>query len=140
MSEPLHHQPAVVLCEAYESLREGLETVLQGHYRVTSARRLTELPPLLETVTPSILIVDVDDQSEPYEALRRIRETCKTTPILLLSREFSLEQQLEAVQQFGNVGFVTKPFSLEPLLEKIETLIQGYSSAPIRRRIVRVAQ
>lgn len=133
-------KPLVILCEAYDSLREGLELVLGDHYRVVSARGISELPGLLESELPSLVIVDVDYQADLYDVLTRIRAAHETLRILLLACEFSLDQQVEAIRLLGNVSFVTKPFSNDRLLEKIQTLIQGYSSSPIRTRVIRIAR
>jgi DNA-binding response OmpR family regulator len=130
----------VILCEAYETLREGLELALGERYEVTSGSLLQPLLfPSYET-TPALLIVDVDGQPDPVPTLATFRTSFPSVPILLLAGAFSLEQQMDAVRRVGHVGFVTKPFALEYLLEKVQTLIQGYSSSPIRRRIVRIAQ
>ena len=128
---------AVVLCEAYDSLREGLAIVLGDHYRVTVVSRIAELPPVLTTTKPALLILDVDGQSKPYAALKRLRRAHRTLKVLLLAGAFTLEEQMAAVR-LSHVGFIKKFFSVESLLEKVDTLIRGYSRSPIRTRIVRL--
>ncbi len=131
-------KPSVILCEAYSSLREGLELGLSEPYHLRSTGRIAELLTLLEATPPALLILDVDHQPAPYQVLVNIRSRSPLLPVLLLSREFTLEQQKDTIKRIGNVGFITKPFDLPVFLEKVQTLIQGYSTSPIRRRIVRL--
>ncbi len=130
--------PSIVLCESYDSLREGLELALGERYQVRSTNRLDRVSGLLIKDIPSLLILDVDGQVEPYEAVKRIRQEYPDLRILLLAGEFALERQVELVKLTG-FSFMEKSFRLEPLLEKIDTLIHGYSKSPIRTRVVRIA-
>lgn len=130
-------QSSVVVCEAYETLREGLELILRNLYRVTAVNHVADLFPILEDGRPDLLIFDVDGQPEPYEALARVRQFHQTLRILLIAGEFSFDQQIAAVR-LSNVSFLTKPFSVEHFLEKVQTLIQGYSGSP-KRYVVQIA-
>ena len=129
--------PSIVLCEAYDSLREGLALVLGDHYRVSAVSRVVELLPVLAAEAPDLLILDVDGQREPYEALGRLRHTHATLRVLLLAGAFTLEEQLAAVR-LTDVSFLPKLFSLERFREKVDTLIRGSSRSPIRTRIIRL--
>lgn len=138
---PLAERPVVLFCEAYDGIREGLRLVLGDHFQVTAVCQIDALWPLLQKTTPDLLLIDVDDQptARAYEVLPELRRVCPSTPVLLLARAFSLQEQERALQRVGNVGFLTKPWSNELLVEKAWTLIRGYSTSPIRRRVVRIA-
>ncbi len=129
--------PTVVLCEAYDSLREVLALVLGDHYRVTAVSHVAELLPVLADTPADLLILDVDGQPQSYEALGRIRHAYSALRVLLLAGAFTLDEQLAAVQ-LTDVSFLPKLFSLERFREKVDTLIRGYSRSPIRTRIIRV--
>ena len=136
-----NQRPTIILCESYASLREALTAVLGARYHVASVRRITELPPLLKRVRPHLLFIDVDEQPEfrhVLNVLRHLPKRCNEVPILLLSGFWSLEQQRQALN-VTTVSFLPKPFSLPVLLDKVDTLIRGYSTAPITRRVIRVA-
>lgn len=138
MAQERSPKPYVILCEAYDSLREGLELILGDRYRVSSVSRLADLQPALEEAPPSLLIVDIDGQSKAYEALASIRKAFSALPILLLAREFSLDQQTEALRLLTEVSFMTKPFANDRLLDKVQTLVQGCSDSPIHRHVIRI--
>ena len=129
--------PTVVLCEAYDSLREALAPVLGDRYRVTTVSHVADLVPVLAAATPDLLILDVDGQQAPYASLRRIRHTHGGLRVLLLAGAFTLDEQLAAVQ-LTRVSFLEKVFSLERFREKVETMIHGFSRSPIHTRILRI--
>ena len=132
-------RPAVFLCQAYDSLREALEVVLGDRYHVTAVNRIEALLSLLKDSTPDLLVIDIDGQPPLPECLSHVRQSHDSFQVLLMAGQFSLEQQLAALQLVPNVGFIQKPFSLESFLEKVETLLRGYSTSGIRQRIVRIA-
>jgi len=139
----MSQRSTIVVCEAYVALRNAMEWILRDQYQVlsvSSVRFIVEPSPFLKRLTPSLFIIDIDGQP----ALRRnficLRESCKHAPILLLSNEFSLDEQLEARKQVVTVSFLQKPFSPHLLLDKVDILIRGYSRSPIKHRIMRIAQ
>lgn len=137
---PINARPALLLCEADDTLRDGLATlVFADGYEVTVVRRLDECRAELARRTPSLLVLDVDGQLGVYEAFPELRRLCGVTPVLLLAGYFTLAQQQDALTRLAPVRFVTKPFSTQQVLEKADTLVRGYSVSPIRRRVVRIA-
>lgn len=132
-------RPAVLLCQAYDGLREALEVVLSDRYDVTAVSRVEELLPILKEATPDLLVVDVDGQPPLPECLSHIRQSSESFRVLLMAGQFSLEEQVTALQLVPRVSFIEKPFELELFLDKVETLIRGYSTSGIRQRIVRIA-
>lgn len=139
-STPAHTRPALLLCEADDTLRDVLATlVFADDYEVIAVSRLDECLAELARRTPSLLVLDVDGQPETYETFPELRRLCGAAPVLLLAGYFTLAQQQDALTRLASVRFVTKPFSPQQVLEKADTLIRGYSVSPIKRRVVRIA-
>ena len=132
MTETVSSQlPHVVLCEGYEALLESLGFVLRDRYRVTSISQTEALLTLLERTgpTPALVILDIDGQPGWYDCLVSLRQAYPNLCVLLLANQFTLEQQVAAVQ-LTDIRFLQKAFSPKQFLEKVETLIQGYSRSP----------
>ena len=138
---PVQQRPHVVLCEASDALREAMELIFSDQFRVTSMSFIEEMAPILNSTIPRLLIIDVDDQHVPYkDVLQRVSRISKTVPILLVSRDFNLENQQKAIKRLGNVSFIRKPFDTLLFLEKVKTLIRGYSELSGQRHVIRISQ
>lgn len=132
-------RPVVLSCQAYDGLREALEVVLSDRYDVTAVNRVEALPPLLKESAPDLLVIDVDGQPPLPECLSHVRQSSNSFRVLLMAGQFSLEEQVTALQLVPSASFIQKPFELDSFLDKVETLIRGYSTSGIRQRIVRIA-
>lgn len=128
----------ILLCESYPALVEAIQLVLGDRYPITHTSSLTEFPPLVTLLKPALLIIDADNQVGDIRVLKDVKPFCNNLPILWLSGEWSLDQQLEAIQIWSYSRFLQKPFSPDVLLEKVDTLIRGYSLSPIRTRVIRI--
>ena len=74
--------------------------------------------------SPALIIMDIImPNMNGDEALEKIRETDKDTPVIVLS-SFAKEQKIEKCRELGIAEFITKPFSPDKP-EDIEKILQS---------------
>ena len=102
----------------------GYEVIVgvDGQEGLTKAQ--TEHPDLvvLDVMLPKLNGYQVCGQLKQDEQLKRI-------PILMLTAKAQRRDEQEGLQQ-GADAFLTKPFRLEDLLERIRTLLKAKAAAP----------
>jgi len=103
------------------AIKHALET--EGYCCVLAADE-QQMWSALEEFQPQVLIVDICLRGRylPYETLKRLRKRCPSFHILLMTGQ--LEIFIKARTLFpGFSVLLTKPFSREELLEKIQKCI-----------------
>ena len=73
---------------------------------------------------PDIILLDINMPGKSgFDALKEIREAGYDTPVIMisvLSQDFNIDRAF----QLGAVDYVTKPFSLNHLIHKIERMVE----------------
>ena len=151
----------LLVCENYPGMREAFKLVLASQYQLIFADDPSQITTLLRLHQVRLVIWDLDrtngslDETfdairagnfEPslktydgaLETLKRIRQTHPTLKILLIAGEFEYDFQIAAIQQCGDVRFLTKPWkSAAGVVEQIQIML-GDRESSIHRRILRV--
>ena len=112
----------ILLVEDEPALCKTMAAVLRlsGH-QVASAGNGLEALAQLENESPDLVVLDLQmPDMDGWEFLRRFRAApgCATIPVLVTSAARSV-----AVDQLDVQGFMAKPFDVDVLLERVETLL-----------------
>ncbi len=83
-----------------------------------------EILKYMEEFKPNLVLLDINMPGKSgFDALKEIRDAGYNTPVIIisvLSQDFNIERAF----QLGAVDYVTKPFSLNYLIHKIERMLQ----------------
>lgn len=123
----------ILVVEDDPQIRSLVETMLgAGGYAVRTTGEPTEAAELARREEPDLVICDIAMPGlDGYGVLRALQSDPATArhPVMFLtaSREFS--ERVKAFR-FGVVDYVTKPFTRDMLLRKVERVLQGRHHRP----------
>lgn len=115
----------VILAEDEPSLgmivKESLET---RHFEVTHVENGIEAYEAYQKNTPDILVLDVMmPKKDGFSLAKEIRQENPTIPIIFLTAKSQAKDVVEGFQHGGN-DYLKKPFSMEELIVRIESLLE----------------
>lgn len=109
--------------------RDNLE---RAGYSITACDDGLKAVELIANVTYDLYILDVMlPKIDGYTLARKIREKNEAVPILFLSAKSTLDDKLFGLQ-LGADDYITKPFSIEELILKIEVFLKRSYIDPTR--------
>lgn len=120
----------ILLADDSPTIRKVVElTLSETDVRVESVGSGVDALERLDAIRPDLILADVE-MPEPsgYEICRRVKDSDRPVPVLLLSGTFESFDQRRA-RDCGADGHLIKPFESQTLLEQIETFL----SVPTRR-------
>ncbi|MBU3013155.1 response regulator [Poseidonibacter lekithochrous] len=103
-----------------------LMSILKDDYTITAATSGEKTLQLLQTSTPDLILLDIlMPNMNGYEVCRKIKENANTSniPIIFVTSLNSIEEQ-EKGRKAGGIDFITKPFSKELVLNKVNTYLK----------------
>ena len=115
----------IVIVDDSNDLLEVLKFFLEekGH-EVETATREHDLKALIKSFSPDLIILDIylqkEDGREICKELRKQEET-KYLCILMFSAS---SRALTTYREYGADGYLEKPFSLDEIIEKIESTLE----------------
>jgi len=116
----------VLLIDDNSELRQFIKKRLQTFYNIKEAHDgVTGLRLAFETV-PDLIICDVMlPGKNGFEVVKKVKEDLRTShiPTIILTAKGSIEQRIVGIQS-GADEYITKPFVLEYLFERIKALIR----------------
>ena len=95
---------------------------LSGRYNVATVPSGEKLFALLEKVTPALILLDIEmPEMDGYEVIKVLKSREKTAhiPIIFLTAKIDPESEVTGLY-LGAVDYITKPFSRELLLKRID--------------------
>ena len=97
--------------------------VLDGFYRVLTLPSASKMFSLLKKITPDLILLDVEmPEMDGFTALEKLKENPKTADIPVIILTAHKDEYSEAHGfKLGAVDFISKPFSTEVLLNRMET-------------------
>ncbi|MDO4165361.1 MAG: response regulator [Bacteroides sp.] len=117
---------SILIVEDNMELREFLDNILSGSYRVIEATNGQEGLELALQHVPDLIISDimmpVMDGLDMVKAIKENRDICHI-PIILLSAKSSLDDRINGLEQ-GIDDYITKPFSSTYLKTRIKALLE----------------
>jgi PAS domain S-box-containing protein len=122
-----------LLVEDDEAVAAGIVSLLESeNIEVRLARSGLDVPPLLESFEPQIIILDVTlpdmGGREIYEGIVRTRPDIP----VIFSTGCGSESEIEPCLKIPNVAFLSKPYTIAELMAAIEKLTGGRGRGSIR--------
>jgi len=134
MADLTSHSPRLALVVDDEvELLDVLKAVLveEADFRVITAAVPELVVPLLETVNPEVLLLDLRlPRQSGWDLLAALRTNprFRTLPVLIVSGADDLAQRARKLNDPW-VDYLPKPVDLEALLEHVKTLVERHAQA-----------
>ena len=132
--EPTGPPPLILVVEDNEEVRDYIESILVGEYRILTAADGREGLARVREHAPDLVLSDVMmpvmDGIQLCATLKQDLETSHI-PVMLLTAKSTDLQKLEGLHTGAN-DYVTKPFSPQELLLRIRNLLDSLRSARAR--------
>ena len=115
----------VLVVDDEEYIRDLVRTALSfsGFEVAVAADGITALNDV-QRLQPDLIILDVNMPGfDGFEVVRRLRDAGDPTPVIFLTARDSAEDKLSGFTKGGD-DYVTKPFSLEELVARVEAVLR----------------
>lgn len=120
----------VLVVDDEEYIRDLVRTALtfSGFEVAVAADGVTALNDI-QRLRPDLTILDVNMPGfDGFEVVRRLRDAGDSTPVIFLTARDSAEDKLSGFTKGGD-DYLTKPFSLEELVARVEAVLRRTSPA-----------
>jgi signal transduction histidine kinase/ligand-binding sensor domain-containing protein/DNA-binding NarL/FixJ family response regulator len=117
----------VFLVEDHEDLLNFMETALEGEFMISVARDGEEAWENIRRQLPDLVVSDVVmPRMNGFDLCRQMKSTWETShiPVILLTALTDKKDQLQGLG-LGADDYLTKPFDMNLLIQRIKTLIQN---------------
>ena len=117
----------ILIVDDNADIRAYLRTILQGKYQVSEAADGQQGLAVANEIVPDIIVSDVMmPVMNGLEFCQRVKDGTATShiPVILLTARALSSHQIEGYQS-GADAYITKPFSAELLLARIDNLLQS---------------
>ncbi len=130
-------EAAILVVEDSEDLRNMIVEEIGRHYRAYSASNGIEGLALIRSMPqPSLIVSDVMmpvmDGYEFFNAVRAIDE-CQDIPFIFITARSIKRERLDMIGA-GAMDYIVKPFPMEELLAKVDTIVQRDISVRVKYR------
>lgn len=145
---PSEESPLILVVDDNRELRLFMYNSLIDNYRVVEAADGVEAMERVRTTPPDIIITDLMmPNMDGIELINRIRSDFAIShiPIIMLTAKHSSDERIKAME-YGADGYITKPFSMELLLARIDNLLtmrrslfEKFSAAQSVNKVIKIA-
>ncbi|MDQ7038097.1 MAG: response regulator [Aquificota bacterium] len=115
----------VLIVDDERAIGRLIETSLNN--RGFTARWIDRADNIVEevrTFSPDVILLDINMPGKSgFEALKEIREKGINTPVIMISI-LSQDFNIDMAYDLGATDYITKPFSLNHLIRKLERLLR----------------
>ena len=119
----LQDAPLILVAEDEDNNYELVKVVLSKRYRLLRAHNGIEAVTFCEDEHPDLILMDIRmPEIDGLDATRIIKEVNPDVPIIALSA-YAFEENIRESQAAGCNGFLSKPFRVEDLLDKIHNYL-----------------
>ena len=119
----LQDAPLILVAEDEDNNYELVKVVLSKRYRLLRAHNGIEAVTFCEDEQPDLILMDIRmPEMDGLDATRIIKEVNPDVPIIALSA-YAFEENIREAQAAGCNGFLSKPFRVEDLLDKIHNYL-----------------
>ena len=146
--QPPKDAQKILLVEDNRELRIFLYNSLIDSYHVVEADDGVEALEKIRSEQPDIIVTDLMmPRMDGIELIDKVRHdfTMSHLPIIMLTARHSPDDRVKAME-FGADGYITKPFSIELLLARIDNLLtqrrklfEKFSAQSARNKVVELA-
>ena len=133
MPDPQRHEPYVLAVDDEEHITELIAMALgfQG-FEVERAASGRQALAAVERRRPDLIVLDVMlPDLDGFEVARRLRQgegAGNRVPIIFLTARDTTQDKVEGLR-LGSDDYVTKPFSIEELIERVKAVLRRSSGA-----------
>jgi putative two-component system response regulator len=122
-------EPAVLIVEDEPSMRSLLHaTIRQRHPRCDTAGSLAEARAELSRRSYDIILLDLGLPDGPgTDLLEERRELARESVVVVITGRQDLDTAVHVIRQ-GVFDYITKPFTLAVLMERMETIVMEWKS------------
>jgi two-component system OmpR family response regulator len=130
----------VLVVDDEPAIAELISTALgYAGYQVTRAATGFEALASAESFRPELVVLDVMlPDLDGFEVVRRLRSEGRRTPVVFLTAKDATEDKVRGLT-LGGDDYVTKPFSLEELLARVEAVLRRSGVERQHASVLRVA-
>lgn len=119
----LQDAPLILVAEDEDNNYELVKVVLSKRYRLLRAHNGIEAVTFCEDEHPDLILMDIRmPEMDGLDATRIIKEVNPDVPIIALSA-YAFEENIREAQAAGCNEFLSKPFRVEDLLDKIHNYL-----------------
>jgi len=119
----LQDAPLILVAEDEDNNYELVKVVLSKRYRLLRAHNGIEAVTFCEDEHPDLILMNIRmPEMDGLDATRIIKEVNPDVPIIALSA-YAFEENIREAQATGCNGFLSKPFRVEDLLDKIHNYL-----------------
>ena len=130
MSDQDPEKRTILVVDDEEYIRDLVRTALtfSGFEVAVSADGVTALNDI-QQLLPDLIVLDVNRPGfDGFEVVRRLRDSGDQTPVIFLTARDSEEDRLSGFTKGGD-DYVTKPFSLEELVARVQAVLRRTAPA-----------
>lgn len=123
--DPKAEKSSILIIEDNEELRGYLKTKLSKSYQVIEASNVSDGIEKARNEVPDLIICDLMlKHGSGYEIIQALKEDLRSShiPIIILSAKSSTEEKIKGIR-LGADDYMTKPFEISILTERINTLL-----------------
>ncbi len=124
----------ILLVDDSRTIRNLQKNVLvaSGYAEILEASDGVEAMAIVESNRPDLVLLDWNmPNMDGITVVRRIRETDKALPIIMVTTEAEKARVVEAIKA-GATNYVIKPFTSQTLMERVQQVLvkAGLAAAP----------
>lgn len=113
-------RPKVLFVEDHADLRAAYARFFKGRYEMAFAGTGAEAVAQFKTFSPDVLVLDMQlPDTDGIDLLRQLRGVRPGVPAIITTAYSSMEPLVE-VLGVGHSGYLTKPFELNDLADRID--------------------
>ena len=129
-------KPLILVVEDDPDLGEAIVTFLRDEgLEARLARDGDQAMRLVDQLSPAAMILDLMmPRRDGFSVLRELRADGRigTLPVIVVTAIFGLSERLYATE-LGAADYVTKPFELDELLERVRNVLASRAEEPARQ-------
>ena len=122
----------ILVVDDQPDIRQTTSLALQqgGHVVLTAANGIEGLD-AARAEHPDLILMDIEmPRMDGWEAVRLLRldEATRGIPVAMFTILFDLREKVRALK-YGAQDYITKPFSLDDLLDRVDRILRGVPAA-----------
>jgi DNA-binding response OmpR family regulator len=127
----------ILVVDDQPDIRQTTSMALQqgGHVVLTASNGIEGVE-AARAEHPDLILMDIEmPRMDGWEAVRLLRldEATRGIPVAMFTILFDLREKVRALK-YGAQDYISKPFSLDELLERVDRILRGVPSAGRERR------
>ena len=127
----------ILVVDDQEDILQTTALVLtKGGYEVLTASNGLEAMEMAHSHRPDLILLDIEmPRMDGWETLRLLRldESTQEMPVAMFTILFDMREKVRALK-YGAQDYITKPFSVDDLLDRVGGILGGVSATGMEAR------